>query len=342
MNIVRIIGRHLPKPVKEIANQLYQKRGARRALTKNLTELHNMSNMGNIRYDYFMIWGHGLKYKREIINMIRDHEFLEIKLIMFYKVKNMRKFIEKVVYGHDYAPFEHLKSKTKYLLNVNPNICFILVLNKNPCVEFVGEGAFKHIECMNIKRIKNEIRDKFNPRENGRRTEDHVIHASDNQSQVNQLLKFLGFADGTQHFERNPNPILSLPYHVSSRISKSKIKKIRFSQLYCRILKGDITNYTMEICSLEESPHYKYLTGDKEGYQNYLKKYGGYLLTDDHSIENLEKFFQDFAYLQSPYNTTYILVEEFYPNKYYILDGVHRAAKLLFSQQKELIVAVRG
>lgn len=339
MSLVIKIGRHLPKPVKEIANQLYQKWGARRALSKNLTELGDMSNMGNIRYDYFMIWGHGLKYKSEIINMIRDHEFLEIKLIMFYKVKNMRKFIKKV-YSYDYAPFEHLKSKTNYLLNVNPNICFILVLNKNPCVEFVGEGAFRHIECMNIKKIKDEVRDKFNPKENGRRTEDHVIHASDNQSQVNQLLKFLGFADGIHYFGKNPNPILSLPYHISS-FSFFKIKKISFSQLYCRILMGDIPNFNMEFCSLEESPHYKYLKGDRESYQEYLEKYGGYLLTDDHSVENMNNFFQYSSYLQSPYNTSYILVEEIYPNKYCILDGVHRASKLLFSQQKELIVAVR-
>ena len=337
MNLIIKIGRHLPKPIKEIANQLYQKWGTKRALSKNLIAL---DNMGDTKYDYFLIWGHGLKYKREIINMIRDSGFLEIKLVMFYKVKNMRKFIKKV-YSYDYAPFEHLKSKTKYLLNVNPNICFILVLNKNPCVEFVGDGAFRHIECMKIKRIKDEIRDRFNPRESDRRTEDHIIHASDNQSQVNHLLKFLGFADGIRYFERSPNPILSLPYHISS-FSSFKIKKISFSQLYCRILKGDKTNFIMEICSLEESPHYKYLTGDVESYQKYLEKYGGYLLTDDHSIENLEKFFQDSAYLQSPYNSTYILVEEFYPNKYYILDGVHRAAKLLFSQQKELIVAVRG
>jgi len=338
MNSIIKIGRHLPKPVKEMANQVYQKWGAKRALSKNLTELHNM---GNTKYDYFLIWGHGLKYKKEIINMVRDSGFLEVKLIMFYKVKNMRKFVKKV-YSHDYAPFEHLKSKTKYLLTVDPTICFILVLNKNPCVEFVGEGAFRHIECMNIKKIKDEIRDKFNPIDgNGRRTEDHVIHASDNQSQVNHLLKILGFADGMHHFERSPNPILSLPYHISS-FSRFKIKKINFSQLYCRILKGDKTVYTMEICPLDESPHYKYLTGDRESYQKYLETFGGYLLTDDHSVENLDKLFKDSVYLQKRYNTSYILVKEFHPNKYYIIDGVHRAVKLLFSQQKELIVAVSG
>ena len=339
MNLIIKLGRLLPKPIKKIANQLYQKGGARRALSKNLAEMYNISNMSNTKYDYFLIWGHGLNYKREIINMIRDSGFLEIKMITFYKVKNMHGFIKKV-YSHDYAPFAHLKSKTKYLLNVNPNICFILVLNKNPCVEFVGEGAFRHIECMNIKKIKNKIRDKFNPRENGMRTEDHVIHASDNQSQVNHLLKFLGFAEGIPYFERTPNPILSLPYHIP-RFSSFKIKKMSFSQLYCRILRGDKTNFTVEIRPLEESPHYKYLTGDKESYQKYLETFGGYLLTDDHSVENLDTFIRDSSYLQTPYNTSYILVEEIYPNKFVILDGIHRASKLLFSQQKELVVAVR-
>ncbi len=296
-------------------------------------------NRGNARIDCFTIWGHGLKYKKEIIDMIRDEQFLEIKKIMFYKVKNMRKFIKKT-YEHDYAPLRHLKSKTKYLLNVDQKICFIFALNKNPHEVFLGRGSFKHIECLRIKKIKDEIRDKFNPRENGKRTENHVIHACDNPSQVDRLLKYLGFADGIHYFEKNPNPIIPLPYHISS-FSTFKIKKIYLSQLYCRILVGDITNVNTEICSIEKSPHYKYLTGDSKVYQKYLEKYGGYLLTDDHSVENINKLFHNSSYLQSPYITSYILVEEFYPNKYVTLDGVNRACKLLSLPQKEVIVAVR-
>jgi len=292
------------------------------------------------RYDYFLIWGHGLKYKKEIIDMIRENNFLEIKKIMFYKVKNMSKFIKKTIYGYDYAPFWHLKAKTRYLLNVDPNVCIIFVLNKNPKELFSGKDFFRHIECMKIKRIKNKIRDKFNPRKNDLRTENHVIHASDNEFQADHLIKFLGFIEGIQCFERKPNPILSSPYYIPS-FNSFKVKKIKLSQLYGRVLKGDVNKFTTELCSLEESPHYKYLTGDKKVYQKYLEIFGGYLLTDDYSAEKFDKLFQNSFYLKYPHNTSYILVEEVCPDKYVILDGVHRASKLLFLRQKEAIVAVK-
>jgi len=306
---------------------------------KALLSKTKIGSKGN-RYDYFLIWGHGLKYKKEILNMIRKSDFLEVKKIMFYRIKNMEKFVSKIVYGHDYAPFWHLKAKTKYLMNVNPNSCIIFVLNKSPKEALLGEGFFKHIECLKIKKLKNEIRDKFNPRKSGLRTEDHIVHASDNEFQTDYLMKSLGYSDGIKVFEKTPNPFLSLPYYIP-QFDCFKIKKVRLSQIYVRVLKGDADNHYTEILPLKESPHYKYLMGEKTAYKNYLDNFGGYFLTEDYSPEKFNNLLKNSSYLEQPHDNSYILTEELSSQKYVILDGVHRAAKLLHLKEEEIILAVK-
>ncbi|MHC1588268.1 MAG: hypothetical protein ACXQS1_00450 [Methermicoccaceae archaeon] len=339
MDIVKLGSTYLPKPLKKILRKPYEKWNLRGFSRRRELERVPVPRTDGYRYDYFIIWGHGLKYSKEIIEFIRSQKFMEIKMIRTYKVKNVRKLVN-VVYDYDYAPLRHLKSKTRYLLNVNPTVCVIFVRNNEPREEMVGEGAFRHIECQNVKKVKNEIRNRFNPAKDGVVSDDHVVHASDNVFQVDYLLRFLGFEDGVAHLEKKPNPILSLPYHIS-KFSSFRIKKVKASQIYCRVLRGELENFTTEIVPLEQSPHYRYITGETDEYEKYLEKYGGYLLTDDHSTGNLEHLFEDSVYLESPQDTSYILVEEFHPDKYVILDGVHRASKLLFLQQKELIVAVK-
>ena len=66
------------------------------------------------RYDFFLIWGHGLKFSDEIIKMIEDTKEITIKKIFYYKPKSISKFV-KQVYSYDYVPFSHLKGKTRYL-----------------------------------------------------------------------------------------------------------------------------------------------------------------------------------------------------------------------------------
>lgn len=292
------------------------------------------------RYDYFLIWGHGLKHKKEIIEMIRENSSLEIKRVMFYKIKNVGRFIKKTIYGHDYAPFWHLRAKTKYLLKLNPNICIIFVLNKRPQEVFSGEGFFKHIESQNIKELKTKIRNKFNPRKDNQRTEDHIIHASDNEFQTDHLMKSIGFAKGVKYFKNKPNSILSLPNHISS-FNSFELKKVKPAQLYVNILKGAKNKFSKEVHPLKDSPHYKYLKGDKKIYQDYLDTFSGYALKDDYSTEKFELLFRDSFYLEGNYYSSYILVEEIESNKYLILDGLHRASKLLFQNKEEIIVALK-
>ena len=165
------------------------------------------------RMDYFMIWGHGLKYKNEILSILRNHPDLEIISINKKQIENVPKFVD-AIYSCDTVPLEHLKNKTRYLLTTPPEVLFILVKNKNPQEKYFGKGAFRHIQCQLIKDIKEEIRNKFNSKIDGKRTEEHVIHASDYESQVVHVLKVLGLPT-LEYYNRKPNDELDLPFHLS-------------------------------------------------------------------------------------------------------------------------------
>ena len=83
------------------------------------------------QYGYFLIWGHGLRYRKKILRMIRKRNFISILRILYYKPKSIKRFV-KMIYSCDYAPFWHLEGKTRYLLNTKPEVVFIFFCNKKP------------------------------------------------------------------------------------------------------------------------------------------------------------------------------------------------------------------
>ena len=290
------------------------------------------------RYDYFLVWGNGIPHKEEILGIIRSKGFIKILQIMDHRPKNIARFVRRV-YSYDYAPFEHLKSKTRYLLETEPVVFLIFVCNKRPREMYRGEGAFRHIECERIKSVSEEIRDRFNPRKNGKRTEEHVVHASDNESQVDHMLKLLGFKDGIELLKNVPNPLLPSPYYLP-RFKEFTIKRISSSQLYCNILRGTRESFWKEAVEIDKTPHFAFLSGDTMSYTEYLAKFLGGPLTSDYSIEKFRALSRDFAYLENSYATSYMLVREFRSGRYIVLDGVHRVSILKFRGVDSFPVAV--
>ena len=282
------------------------------------------------RMDYFMIWGHGLKYKNEILSMLRKHPDLEIISINKKKIENVIKFVDDI-YSCDTVPLEHLKNKTRYLLTTPPEVLFILVKNKNPQEKYFGKGTFKHIQCQLIKDLKEEIRNKFNPRIDGKRTEDHVIHASDYESHVIHVLKVLGLPP-LEYYNRKPNEKLDLPYHISP-FKDFIIKEIELEDIRANILEKGPVN-------IEETPHYKFIKGSKEDYVEYHEKYLGTKLTDDHFPEAFDKLINEFKYSVYENNLRKLIVCKELDGKYQILDGVHRAALLKSKSIKSIKVIV--
>ena len=263
------------------------------------------------RYDYFLIWGHGLEYQDEILNIIKSYHKIDILKVHSYKPKNIKNLV-KAIYSYDYAPFHHLKAKTKYLLNTPKKVIFIFIKTNYISEIMSGKGAFEHIECPYIVTIKNIIRDKFNPKINGKRSEDHVIHASDNESQTDYILKYLGFTNGIKLFSNNSTAIIKIPYHI-------KLHK--------------------ELVSIENTPHYAGLVENRNVYSNYLDKFFGGLLSDYYSVKKFIQLSKNFKYLEKPYQNSYILTRK-EKNKYIILDGVHRAAILRKQGKENITMAV--
>lgn len=291
------------------------------------------------RYDYFLIWGNGMPYKEEILDIIRSKGFLKILRIMNHRPKSIAKLV-RTIYSYDYAPLQHLKSKTRYLLKTDPDVVFIFAHNQDAKEIHRGRGAFRHIECERIKSVKEEIRNKFNPRKEGKRTEEHVIHASDNESQVHHVLKYLGVKEGI-HFLRNvPNPFLSLPYYLP-KFDSFTIRQVGSTQLYCNILEKTANLFRKKVTPIEQTPHFRCLTGNVAAYKAYLAecRLDG-RLKSDYSASRFFKLAQNLTYLQEPYTTSYILVREFQPDRYLILDGIHRASILKLRSIDSITVAV--
>jgi tetratricopeptide (TPR) repeat protein/SAM-dependent methyltransferase len=284
------------------------------------------------RLDYFLVWGHGLPYASRIIDILRNVKDLRIIIVVKKNVGDITRFVDEV-YSCDTARLEHLRKKTRYLLQTEPEVLFILVENKHPQEALVGEGASRHIQCMFVKGIKEDIRNRFNPRKpDGSRTEHHVIHASDYQSQVSHMLKILGLRP-MDYYTRRPNSDLDAPYHVEPFASYA-IREVPIEALRANILE-------MGLVPISETPHYKYLTGDKLAYEQYHQKHCGTLLIEDHFPAAYDRLIAD---LKDDYRTpdgkrSLILVQSRRDGTYRILDGAHRAAILKHRGATKVTVA---
>lgn len=278
------------------------------------------------RYDYFLICGHILKYRNEIINTIRANRYIKLLKILDHRPKSITRLVN-TIYSSDYAPFEHLKTKMEYLLKNNRNVLFIFVHNKNAQEVWHNHGSYQHLERKLMNSIQEKICNKFVSRKDANCTEEYIVYTSCNESQVDHILKYLGVKDGIGSFRNVPNPLLSPPYYIT-KFDKFTIRCVNSSQIYCNILRGTKESFWTEALHIEETPHLACLTGDMRSYEEYLSRFLGGPLTCDYSVENLLRFSQNFVYLKPPYATSYILTKKFKPNQYLILDGVHRASIL--------------
>lgn len=289
------------------------------------------------RINYIIIWGHGLKYRDQIIDKIRSHKDMRIIRTVHHRPATVRHLV-KAVYAYDYAPLGHLKSKTRYLTKTPREALFIFIENRNPNEDFYGKGVFRHFESTTLKRLKEEIRNEFNERIDGERTEDHVIHASDNELQTHLILQYLGF--GGLHSLRKKQHILELPFHIRKR-GEFVIKNVLIESLVCNIVAGNSDNpHKKKGISISLSPHYLALSGNHFAYQEYIERFFRKQFADYYSPERFKKLADKFEYLAAPYGTHYIAVRQLNDGKFQIIDGLHRAAIMCHKGVSQLAVAV--
>lgn len=285
--------------------------------------------MKNKRFDCFLIWGHGIKNKHEIIELLDNDCGVIIKIVKNVKTKNISSFVKKV-YSFDYAPWRHLKAKTKYLKGKGSEVLFVFVENCKPDIDYAGEGKFRHLECNNIKRIKNEIRDKFNPRENGLLTHDHVIHATDNEMQTRQLLDLAGYDENVFSIKRNA---IDLPWFIKES-TQFIIRRVPVESLYCRQI---VDHGDTIIVPVSSSVQYTFLSGNEESYEYYLNTNLGNGLESFYSVNKFKKLKNKFEYLGKGYESNYVLVRK-ENDKLIVVDGLHRASLCMFNKMDEILV----
>jgi hypothetical protein len=240
------------------------------------------------------------------------------------------------MYSHDYAPFWHLKEKTKYLKKTPHEVCFIFIRNTKPDEDYFGEGSFRHKESWTLKKFKERIREKFNPYEHGKRSENHIIHATDSQNQANEILKYLGHKEGVQLFYLGFN-FLNLPYYLKT-YTNFNFKTVKTNRLFCRVLFGENwEKYDVDVREITESPHYKGISENPSIYEEYVKKFTGGGLKNHYNINKYLSLVEGFKYLNPPHQHSYVIVEK-KNDKYVVLDGLHRACIHAFQGNSEIKV----
>lgn len=294
-----------------------------------------MNCLQNSRYDSIIIWGHGLQYKDDILDMVRETDGFEIVRIVKHKPKNMKRFVNQV-YSYDYAPLAHLKSKIKYLQSVEPCLLCVIVKNKLPDIDILGEGKFRHRESLKLKQLKTEIRERFNPYENGVMTHDHVIHATDNEEQTFHILRAIGDIDISKYYTKN---LYSLPFFLGKQ-DKYSIVELDFEQLLCGQASGDSDSFAITHFPIEDSVQYKALSDGSEAYKQYVSKYLGTALKSDYNVDKFLSLTDDFKYLSTGFENSYVTVRQIKENKYLIVDGLHRASIHLFQSNSTIRVCL--
>jgi len=157
----------------------------------NYKNINKSSNKYNV--DCFIIWGNGLQFTDEIFGKINEYfEVITAERKRFDKIESL---IKKIYIQEMKTIPHHIIAKNKHLLKCDPEAILILVKNFRYKATFNcnGHGPYNKKCTHFVEHFKQEIRDRYNPKQtSGFRTEDHVIHGTDNENQVVHALKAFG------------------------------------------------------------------------------------------------------------------------------------------------------
>jgi len=277
----------------------------------------------------FILWGHASKYIEEILKIIRDYPNIQIKKILKKENIDIKKFIDHI-YALDDYPKEHISAKTKYLLTCPNEVYLIIVYDKNTIYK---QKDNKHKYAYNETFLKWKIRLLYNPRskdidvnklitkENIEKasiqkfwipeiTQNHVIHSSDSEEEFAHIL---------------------LQFNLKLKKSKDYLHNKIIHDF--PVIDVSINNLLANTCekqgiNLENTPHYQYLLGQKEQYKNYILKYLGLIIKDDHLPDKYNQLINNFEYGKLIENKPSFIIVKKNNNNLVIIDGVHRACIL--------------
>lgn len=291
-------------------------------------------------YQLFIVWGNGEKYIDKILNEIRNYENINIQIILKKKINNINEFV-KHIYKFDKNALKYLNEKTQYLHNTGNNIYLIIVKNNNLVYKTKKNNKkFAFHETI----LKWKIRILFNPQMpnvnhskcinnikkvivqeywDNNITHNHVIHCTDFEYEFAHILKY---------FNMDWNDKKIKHYITTKNIfhpEKYKVINIDIDQILCNTVYKDNIK-------IKDSPHYKYLLGDKNLYKKYIIENLGLTIKQDHLPEAYDKLINKFNYGKIINGIpSYIIVEK-KNNNYLVLDGLHRLSILLSKNVKNI------
>ena len=290
---------------------------------------------------YFIIWNHGIQHIVDILSIIRNTNNVKINKII--KIKpDLNNFLNEVYKFDKNVSKKHIERKKDKLLTNNSESFLILVENYQENISQTKSGT---VYCKTIDDLKWNIREKFNPRYDDKHydpypganklskgiTHNHICHSCDRPIETPHILKTLHLYDLDYYIG---NPCKDKNYLVPSRLKKNfdfTIKNIHIDSLRASIIGNN------NIILIEDTPHYKYLTGDKEIYNNYVLKHLGSSLKDDHLSEAYDKLIMNFDYNKLIHGKKSLIIV--YDN-YRIKDGLHRASILKYNNVKYIDVMI--
>ena len=153
----------------------------------------------DFRYDYFIIWSTALQYREEIIEMIKTDAKFEIVECFDHRPQNLHGFISDL-YVYDSLPKERLDRKVARVAAGGPEMTILFIKHYDPDLNAVPSN---HVEGAMIWKsryfngFKDSVRRRFVPGDNIWAV--NIIHASDNEEQVDHLLRLLDRKDGIAH-----------------------------------------------------------------------------------------------------------------------------------------------
>ena len=242
----------------------------------------------------------------------------------------------------------HIYMKTRYLRNHSLNNEITILIARTPHLKssLVNSSIKSHyLENTYVKHHKNIIRDLYNTKfTSGENTHDHVIHATDNEDDVLDILKQFDwlFFYKLISSRKCPNDIYNLlsledgadTLNLSTQTTRLEVDPDTLSTFKCRIFEGPRHNPFNKLTNIRRTPHYRFLLGYTDEYNQYIMRYLGTGLKSLYSVDKYTTLINTYDAIKS----APILIKS--SNHVCIVDGLHRASISLFNSQPLYAIAI--
>jgi hypothetical protein len=253
----------------------------------------------------FLFYNPRKRFKYEMLKRIREFDNIQIDCIRSIQIKSFKTLLTSL-----HGKKREQKSR-KYFEK--------------------GEGSVLAVELREFwnqtskskgKELLELLRNQFNPRDlKGRRTSSHVVDLIDNPKALKEARKTLNLKEIRRlNIKGYESPVWRFGYDFY------KIDKIPLDKIYARLIQGRDENggFKIVLKKIEDTPHYKFVKGDKQDYIDYFNRYGS---MGDHAPEAfehlIEKYQEDYLTPNGKKDIPLLIKDE--KGRLLIVDGFHRS-----------------